>query len=93
MPGKSKHGKGRTRQSKRSRAMRRHETAAPQAPEASETPRPAAAASKAPSSQAPASAVRPKTVAYPYVKAELKTIGILAAIVIVILVVLAQVLS
>ena len=94
MPDKSKHGKRKhPHLSKKSRAKQRHGTIALQQPVATEPPRPAAAFSTPPSSRASVSPATPRAVQYPYITAELRSIGILAGIILVILIVLSLVLS
>jgi hypothetical protein len=94
MPGKSKHGKKRhLHQSRKSRAKQRYGTAALSQQGVAETPQPVAAVSKPPSSGVPASSIKSRTASYSDVAAELRVIGILAGIIIVILIVLAQILS
>jgi hypothetical protein len=103
MPGKSRHGKGKHRhQSKKSKTMRR-QVATAVTPEATGTP--AAAPPKAPpTAAAPSARVAPppkaaRTTAkamaidYSYVTGELKRIGIMAGIAIVILLVLSVFIS
>ncbi len=93
MPGKSRHGKGRhPHYSKKSRAKRHGAMALPP-PGVADTPQPAAAISTPTSSGVSTSPTKSRTLQYPYITAELRRIGILAGIIIVILIVLAQVLS
>jgi hypothetical protein len=90
MPGKSRRGRGkRHHQSKKSKALRRQgmTAAAPPATEQMPTkPKPA---------PAPPPPKAPETAAarYPYVTGELKRIGILAAIAIVILIIMSAVIT
>jgi hypothetical protein len=93
MPGKSRHGKGRhPHHSKKSKA-KLHSAMALTQPGVADTSQPAAAASTPPSSDVSASPTKFRTPQYPYITAELRRIGILAGIIIVILIILAQVLS
>ncbi len=93
MPGKSRHGKGKhPHHSKKRRAIRRQASAPLQQP-ASVAPKPAASAKAEP---APKPAAMTDTATMPrnlYIIDELKRIGILAGIIIVILIVLAIVLG
>ena len=96
MPGKSRHDKGkRPSQSKKSKAMQRSAAGIVQQPAAAQTPKLIApGVVSAPSSgsrQKPSAA--PSVARYPYVTAELRRIGILAGIIVIILIVLALVLS
>ena len=94
MPGKSRHGKGKHPQhSKKSKAKQRHGATALQQHVVTDAPTPAATISTPPSSRAPASSAKTRTVQYPYITTELRRIGILAGIILVILIVLALVLS
>jgi hypothetical protein len=97
MPGKAKR-KGKHPQSKKSKAILRHVAVAPPAAAAGTTP--ATPATQAPTVARPATppkaAAAPSragTASYPYFIPELKRIGILAAIIIVVLVILSIVLS
>ncbi len=95
MPGKSRHGKGkRSSRSKRRRERQRFPTVAAQPQVVTETPKPPSRPSvSAPSVSTPPPVIKPAIVQYPYIAIELRTIGILAGILLVILVVLALVLS
>ena len=94
MSGKSRHDKGKhPHHSKRSRAKQRYGAVASQQPTLADTPAPMAAISKPPPVSRPASPAAAKVVRYPYIATELRRIGILAGIVIIILIVLALVLS
>lgn len=94
MPGKMRHSKGKHhQQSKKNRAKQRHGTMAVQHHVPADTPEKAAAISAPTSSRASASPATPKTAQYPYISTELRRIGILAGIILVILIVLALVLS
>jgi len=94
MSGKSHRGKGKhSSQSRKSKAKQRSGAMAVQqvvarAPEASVAP----AATPAPRVSAPAPPLKTGAVRYPYINAELRRIGILAGVMVVILVVLAFVL-
>ena len=93
MPGKAGHSRGKPHQSRKSKAKQRHASMAASPPVA-EAPRPAAVDSVP--APAPSVPVLPKPsggVPYPHVRAELRRIGILAGIIIVVLIVLALVLS
>ena len=96
MPGKSRHDKGkRLSQSKKSKAMQRSATGVVEQPAATQAPKPSApGVASAPSlrnRQKPSAA--PSVARYPYITAELRRIGILAGIIVIILIVLALVLS
>jgi hypothetical protein len=94
MPGKSRHGKGKhLHHSKKSKAKQRYGTMALQQPVAADIPKPVATTGTPPSSRAPTSPATSRTVQYPYITTELRRIGILAGIILVILIVLALVLS
>jgi len=93
MPGKSRHGKGK-HYSKKSRAMMRQGTApAVSSARAQESTRAAAPVVSAPAPRA--SVVTAKAIGnpYPFIASELRRIGLLAGIIIVILVVLSIVLT
>ena len=94
MPDKSRHGKRKhPSQSKKRRERERH-AAIVQQPVTAQAPKPAAPADMpAPSARVPTSARVPSATQYPYITAELKRIGILSGITVVILIVLALVLS
>lgn len=94
MPGKSRHGKGKhPHHSKKSKARQRHGAIALQQTVAADVPKPVAAISTPPSSRAPTSPATLRAARYPYITTELRRIGILAGIILVILIVLALVLS
>jgi hypothetical protein len=94
MPGKSRHGKGRhPHYSKKSRAKQRQGATVLPQHVISDTSRPVTTASTPPPSDASSSPAKPKAIQYPYITSELRSIGILAGIIIVILIVLAQILS
>ena len=94
MSGKSHHGKGKhSSQSRKSKAKQRSAAMAVQqvvarAPEATVAP----ATTPAPPVSAPAPPLKTGAIRYPYITAELRRIGILAGVMVVILVVLAFVL-
>ena len=95
MPGKSRHGKGRhSRQSKKRKSSRRldlekqHSSAM-----AAQQQTLAQPSEPAPLASVPTPVAKPVAIQYPYVAIELRRIGILAGIMLVILVVLALVLS
>ena len=89
MSGKSRHGKGkRFFQSKKSKSRR-----SPQAIVAQRQPIPQTHETVAPSVSAPTPMPTQTATRYPYILTELRTIGILAGIMLAILVVLAVVLS
>lgn len=92
MPGKSRHGKGKhPHHSRKSKAIKRQAGISLQQQATAVAPEPAAPARTTPAPEAAASAAvtAPR---YPYVTGELKRIGILAGIIIVILIVLSVVL-
>jgi hypothetical protein len=93
MPRKSRHIKGKYPHSKKSKAKLRHGAMAPQQPAVGETPQPAATISMPSPSSVPTPPTRLRTAQYPYITTELRRIGILAGIILVILIVLALVLS
>ena len=98
MPGKSHHGKRKLHpQSKKSKAKQRYVATSAQqqmVAQAPKSPIPATVpATPASSASVPTPPPAPKAVQYPYITAELRRIGILAGIILVILVVLALVLS
>ena len=95
MPGKSRHGKGKQSvRCKRRRSGRGSVAIAAQQPPVSQAyetvPKPKVS-TPSPSTSTPSAAV--STIRYPYIVAELRRIGILAGIMLVILVVLTLVLS
>jgi predicted flap endonuclease-1-like 5' DNA nuclease len=98
MPGKSRHGKGKHHhQSKKSKAIRRQGTTAA-APASTETPAtaPVAAAPPAkvqPSTKAAGTPAKPAAIEYPYALDELKRIGILAGIAVIVLFILSFIIS
>ena len=89
MPGKSRHGRGkRSFQSKKGESRRSPPTIAAQQQPVSQAYKPVA-----PSVSAPTPMPAQTATQYPYIPTELRTIGILAGIILAILVVLALVLS
>ena len=96
MPGKSRHGKGKhPHRSKKSKAIQRQETRASQRNAALDT-RPIAAATDIDKTATPKPTVtseKTKTIQYPFIAGELRRIGILAGIILIILIILALVLS
>lgn len=91
---KSRHGRGKhPHRSKKSKALRRQAGITPQATGAVASPQPAAPVPAKPAPKAAAAPAAVTTPQYPYVIGELKRIGILAGIVIVILIVLSIILS
>ncbi len=95
MPSKSRHGKGkRLSRSKRGRERQRFSVVGAQQQAVTETPKPVSHPSvSAPSVSAPLPVTKPAITRYPYIATELRTIGILAGVFLVILVVFALVLS
>ena len=94
MPGKSRHGKKKhSAQSKKLRMRQSPSPIAVQQPVAAQTYEPATPSKAVTSSvKVPTPASTPMAVHYPYIVTELRTIGILAGITLVILVVLVLVL-
>ena len=94
MPGKSRHGKGKhPHHSKKSKAKLRHGAMALQQPTAAGTPQPGITIITPHSLRTPTSPAKPRIAQYPYITTELRRIGILAGIILVILIVLAVILS
>lgn len=94
MPGRSRHGKGKhPHHSKKSKAKQRYGAMALQQPTVADTPQPAATIITPPSLKTPTSPAKSRIARYPYIATELRSIGILAGIILVILIVLALVLS
>ena len=94
MPGKSHHGKGkRSAQSKKSKAKQRYAAVASPSLVVAQIPKPAAPKSVSTTSASVRTPLtKPPVARYPYITTELKRIGILAGIMLVILIVLALVL-
>jgi hypothetical protein len=94
MPGKSRHGKGKyPHHIKKSKARQHHGANVSQPPVVTGTTQPVAAASPAVPASVPASTVKSRTASRTYITMELRTIGILTVIILVILIVLSRVLS
>ena len=94
MPGKSRYGKGKhAHHSKKSKAKQRYGAMALQQSIATEAPQPVATIITPPSSRTPTSSAKTRIAQYPYITTELRRIGILAGVILVILIVLALVLS
>ena len=94
MPGKSRHGKGKhAHHSKKSKAKQRYGTITPQQYAVADTTMPAATTGIPPSASAPTAPKTLKVAQYPYITTELRRIGILAGIILVILIVLTLILS
>ena len=95
MPGKSRHGKGKhSFHSKKKRSRQRFSAITAQQRVVAQTTKPAAPSKlSAPSIGVPTPMATPATVRYPYVVAEMRRIGILAGIMLVILIGLTLVLS
>ncbi len=93
MPGKSRHGKGKhPHHSKKSKAIRRQTTMPSQQQATAVAPEPTAPVKAPPAPKAAAASAAVTAPRYPYVVGELKRIGILAGIIIVVLIVLSIVL-
>jgi len=95
MPGKSKHKRGKHRlQSKKGKSRQRFATTTIQQPAVVETHEPVSPPhTSTPRASAPAPSAKPSITEYPYIAIELRTIGILAGIMLIILIVLFFVLS
>jgi hypothetical protein len=88
MPGKSRHGKGKRYQSSKKRNIPRPNTVAQPTAATSVAPKPAATVPMAPVGKAADSPASAKANHYDYVTGDLRRIGILTGIIIVILIVL-----
>lgn len=90
MPGKSKHKRGKYRpQSKKGKSRQRFTTTTAQQPAVVESSEPVSSpATPAPRVSAPSLSAKPTITEHPYIATELRTIGILAGIMLMILVVL-----
>jgi hypothetical protein len=88
MPGKSRHGKGKRYQSSKKRNIPRPNTVAQPAAATAIAPKPAATVTMAPAGKAVASPASATANQYAYVTGDLRRIGILTGIIIVILIVL-----
>ncbi len=95
MPGKSRRKRGKySFQSKRKKERTSRPTTLAQQPAAIQTHEPVASPSiSVPSASVPTPKTKPVAVGHPYVATELRTIGILAGIMLIVLVALALVLS
>ena len=94
MPGKSKRKKGKHHPSKKGKSRQRFAATTPQQAAITETLESVAPAKvSAPSESVPTPVAKPPITRYPYIATELRTIGILAGIVLIILVVLVFTLS
>jgi len=94
MPGKSRHGKGKhPHHIKKIKTRQHHDAMVSPRPAAAGTTQPAMAKSMPSPAGRPASAAKLKAASYPYITTELRNIGILFVIILVVLIVLAQVLS
>ncbi|MFC1981048.1 hypothetical protein ACFLVN_02240 [Chloroflexota bacterium] len=95
MPGKSRHSRGKSHpQSKKGKAKQRSAGGVIPQQAAAQVSKPAASLSvSATSVSAPTPTAIPGAARYPYITAELRRIGILAGIVLIILIVLALILS
>lgn len=88
MPGKSRRGRGKySPQSKKKKDRPSRPAMLAQQPVVARTPEPV------PSARVPTPVVKPAAGQYPYIATELRTIGILAVIMLIVLIVLALVLS
>jgi hypothetical protein len=95
MPGKSRRGRGNYSLQSKKRKSRSHRPAMlAQQPAAAQTPE-SASSSKVPipSASVPTPMVKPASARYPYIGTELRTIVVLAGVMLIVLVVLALVLS
>jgi hypothetical protein len=92
MPGKSRHAKGKHHHSKKSKAKQRQEAIDVQQV-TDGTPGQATAIDMISIPKTATSPAKTRTMQYPYIASELRTIGILAGIIIVILIISALVLS
>ena len=90
MPGKSKHKRGKYRpRSKKGKSRQRFTAATAQQPATVESSEPVSPpAIPAPRVSAPSLSVKPTITEHPYIATELRTIGILASIMLIVLVVL-----
>jgi len=93
MPGKSRHGKGKRHQYSKKRNIPRQNTVAQPMAATAVAPKPAATVPTAPVGKAAASTASVKANHYAYVLGDLRRIGLLTGIIIVILFVLYFVLS
>lgn len=94
MPGKSKHGKGKhPHHSKKSRAIHRQEVMASRQHGNVVAPKPAAVIEPPSGLKGAALPAKRTTLQYPYIAGELRRIGILAGVIVIILIALSFVLS
>ena len=95
MPGKSRRGKGRyLPQSKKGKGKSRRMAVPAQQPPAARPPEPVSSPKPSvPSASVPTPIVKPASIGYPYVAAELRSIVILAGAMLIVLIVLALTLS
>ena len=94
MPGKSRHSRKHSFQSKKKKGRLSHLATVAQQPAVAQTHEPVSHPNaSAPSASVPTPMAKPAAIQYPYVAAELRTISVLAGIMLIILVVLALVLS
>ena len=95
MPGKSRHKRGKhSIPSKKKKSRPGRPAAVAQQPAVARTHQPVASPSvSAPPASVPTPVAKPAAVHYPYIATELRTIGILAGIMLIVLTVLALVLS
>jgi hypothetical protein len=94
MPAKSKHGKGKhPHQSRRSKAIQRQASSAIKQSAVAETQLPTASIDITPVPKVRTESAIVKTMQYPFIVNELRRIGILAGIILVVLVILAIILT
>ena len=94
MPSKSKHGKGKHyHQSRKSKAIQRQNSKNITRDVAAEIPRPVSDINTPPPEKNNIESPKVKTMQYPFIVNELRRIGILAGIILVVLVILAIILS
>jgi hypothetical protein len=94
MPAKSKHGKGKHHhQSRRSKAIQRQNSSAIKQNAVDETQVPTDGLDIPPVTKVRTEPVKVKTMQYPFIVNELRKVGILAGIILVVLIILAIILS
>jgi hypothetical protein len=94
MPAKSKHGKGKhPHQSRRSKAIQRQASSVVKQNAIDEAPVAAAGIDIPPVPKVRTESAKVKTMQYPFIVSELRRIGILAGIILVVLIILAIILS
>ena len=94
MPAKSKHGKGKHHhQSRRSKAIQRQNSSAIKQNAVNETQVPKDGPDVPPVTQVRTEPVKVKTMQYPFIVNELRRVGILAGIILVVLIILAIILA